>query len=109
MQTAALLADDDTSLTVADYRKILQFYKIKNVGLTVAAQRAAAEHILATKLCKCIKRVGGKEQKAIAICYTSVVKRKHLKVGRFTCKKGARFTRRLKKKVLFGSTSKLAQ
>ena len=54
-----------------------------------------AEHLLATKLCKCIKKVEKKysekysEKRAIAICYNSVIKKKNLKTFRFTCKKGA--------------------
>ena len=98
----------DMKLTQRDYKDILDYYKIKYNNLTASAIKAAAENMLATKLCRCIKKVQGtsananananatpaaavaKEKKAIAICTASVIKRKHLKTYKFTCKKQSR-------------------
>jgi hypothetical protein len=62
-----------------------------------------AEHLLATKLCKCIKSIKHRkstlrrgasneigESRAIAICYDSVIRKKGLKTFKFKCKNGAR-------------------
>jgi len=56
--------------------------------------KAKAEYLLATKLCKCIKKIKTRkigESRAIAICYNSVIRKKGLKTFKFKCKKGARF------------------
>ena len=82
-------------LTSADYKTILTFYKIDFSKMKQRDIKEKAEHLLATKLCKCIKKVEKKysekysEKRAIAICYNSVIKKKNLKTFRFTCKKGA--------------------
>jgi hypothetical protein len=75
-----------------------------------------AEHLLATKLCKCIKsikyntsttasgkranaslranasgkRANAGEKRAIAICYNSVIRQKGLKTFKFKCKSGVK-------------------
>lgn len=88
-----------------DYKDILNFYKININDLKPREIKEKAEHLLATKLCKCIKNIKNKtsttESKRIAICYNSVVRRKGLKSFKFKCKKGATFlpkkgTRKLK-------------
>lgn len=83
-------------LTTADYKNILKYYKITDAQLRILKPseiKEKAEHLLATKLCKCIKKVSAKsksEAKAIAICNTSVIKKKKLAIFKFTCKKGAK-------------------
>ena len=60
-------------------------WKKKNIITT-------AEDILATKLCRCIKKVSSPkndEKRAIGICRSSVVKKKNLKINKFRCKKKA--------------------
>jgi hypothetical protein len=79
-----------SKITTGDYKKILSFYKMrlpkKNKTL-----KEKAEKILGTKLCKCIKKVGLKnEPRSIAICSRSIFTRKGLRRGKFTCKKRAR-------------------
>jgi len=84
-------------LNLTDYKNILKFYKIDTSGLSTKAIKEKAEHFLAVKLCKCIKNVSMKntsmkkgpknEKRAISICYNSVLKKKHLKVFKFECKK----------------------
>jgi hypothetical protein len=82
-------------LSYNDYVDIMKFYKIDIKGWKKKEVKDKAEHLLATKLCKCIKKVKGKssglnESKAIAICNNSVIKKKGLKTFKFTCKRGAR-------------------
>jgi len=78
-------------LTNKDYKNILKFYKIDISVLSSKDIKAKAEHYLAVKLCKCIKNIKGatakNEKRAIAICYNSVLKKKNLKVFKFSCKK----------------------
>jgi|688.fasta_scaffold2052938_1 hypothetical protein len=92
-------------LTTTDYKNILKFYKIDIATLANKEIKEKAEHILAVKLCKCIKNVRTSknikiidkkkyitEKRAIAICYNSVLKRKKLKIFKFNCKKTARLS-----------------
>lgn len=80
-----------TKLYRKDYIAILKYYNIaiyENTKLNVIREKA--EHIIATKLCKCIKKVdvnATNEAKAIAVCNKSVIQNKNLKIHRFTCKK----------------------
>jgi hypothetical protein len=83
-------------LNLTDYKNILKFYKIDTSGLSTKAIKEKAEHYLAVKLCKCIKSLKKgpsvkkdtkNEKRAISICYNSVLKKKHLKVFKFECKK----------------------
>jgi hypothetical protein len=86
-------------LKTGDYKTILTFYKIDARGLSAKALKAKAEHLLAVKLCRCIKNIKGKsngqskgkgqgnEKRAIAVCYNSVLTKKKLKVFKFNCKK----------------------
>ena len=83
------------NLSHKDYVDILKFYKMDVSAMKKRDIKEKAEHLLATKLCKCIKSIKNKraasEKKAIAICYNSVIKRKGIKTFRFKCKNGARF------------------
>ena len=96
-------------LTQKDYKTILKFYKVDLSTLSSKEIKTKAEHYLAMKLCKCIKNVKrpgasatdtsatdtsatgtsatANEKRAIAICYNSVLKKKNLKVFKFSCKK----------------------
>lgn len=78
-------------LTNKDYKTILTFYKVDLSALSSKEIKSKAEHYLAMKLCKCIKKIKGpkevNEKRAIAICYNSVLKKKNLKVFKFSCKK----------------------
>jgi hypothetical protein len=90
MEMANKLSNDD-------YVAILKYYDVpleKKISNTKI--KTMAEDILATKLCKCIKKVQKKqrnlkEPRAIALCKTSVLHRKGIESGRFTCKKKATF------------------
>ena len=81
-------------LNNSDYKNILTFYKIDAANLSSKAIKEKAEHLLAVKLCKCIKNIRASkylkpnsEKRAIAVCYNSVLTKKNLKIFKFNCKK----------------------
>lgn len=81
-------------LTHADYKKILEYYKINvSEGASFAALKKKAEDALIKKICNCTKKLKSKfrETKAIGVCAESVLKKKNLMYHRFTCKKPAHF------------------
>jgi len=87
-------------LTNKDYLSILNYYN-KPIPKTQILIKKHAEHIMATKLCKCIKQVGVKiknEPRSIGICTKTIFNRRGFTRGKFTCKK--------KQKVEFKKTSK---
>jgi hypothetical protein len=90
-----------------DYMTILNYYGIPlDKSLSNTDIKNKAEHILADKLCKCIKNVQKKsktlkESRAIAICRDAVLHKKGIETAGFTCKKKKTF---ISKK---GSTHKL--
>lgn len=73
-------------LTNGDYKNILQFYKIQ-VPRSTRLLKKKAENIMATKLCKCIKKLDPEnEAKSIGICTKTIVSAKGYKRGNFKCK-----------------------
>jgi len=105
------------NLTSNDYKKIVKYYNIQNDKQTT--NKILAENILASKLCKCIKKVNNKkinEQVAITICRKRIFKNRNIDFYNFKCKKGARFVskkgttkkklRKFSKKVKFNKTKK---
>lgn len=78
------------SLTNADYTSILNYYKIPiSETMTNEDIQNEAEKILASKLCKCIKKVdkkGKSESTSISICRNAVIQKKGYDIFRFTCK-----------------------
>jgi len=76
-----------TNLTNNDYKKILEFYKI-SIPKSTRLMKLQAENILASKLCKCIKKVDKvNEARAIGICTKTIINNKGFTRGKFTCKK----------------------
>jgi len=84
-------------LLLKDYKNILDFYNIPKPKSNKQIKEKA-EHIMATKLCKCIKKIktidvnegfneGFNEGKAIAICSKSIFTKKGYKRGAFNCLK----------------------
>lgn len=71
-----------------DYKFILNYYKL-SIPTNKKLLKEKAEKILATKLCKCIKKLGvnKKESRSIKICTESVITKKGLVRGNFSCKK----------------------
>ena len=75
-------------ITKGDYSKILDYYGLA-VPKNAEDVKAAAEKILAKKLCSCIKKVGpANEPRAIGVCTKAVINRKGLSRGKFKCKNG---------------------
>lgn len=75
-----------SSLNHTDYINILTFYKI-NLPRTKLKTKQMAEDILASKLCRCIKRIDVvNEAKSIGICTKSIFNKKGLTRGKFKCK-----------------------
>jgi hypothetical protein len=73
-------------ITNNDYKKILNFYKI-SIPKSKKMIKIEAEKIIATKLCRCIKKVGlENESKSIGICTKTILNRKGLTRGKFKCK-----------------------
>ena len=84
------MRNNNKDLTLQDYKNILQFYHLPYQGSFKHLKRQA-ENILATKLCRCIKKVGSldirkEESKAIGICSRTILQNKGLTKGKFKCK-----------------------
>ena len=76
-----------SELTISDYKKILEYYN-KPLFKSERLNKITAEKILASKLCRCIKKVDKEnEGRAIGICTKTVINNKGFRRGRFTCKK----------------------
>jgi len=76
-----------SELTNNDYKRILEFYK-KNIPKSKRLLKIQAEKLLATKLCRCIKKVDKEnEARAIGICTKTIINNKGFTRGKFTCKK----------------------
>ena len=79
------------NLTTNDHKVILDYYKIPHKYKSHRWIKNKSEKILATKLCRCIKKVTKKsklkEPAAIAICKRSVFKKKNLNMHDFHAKR----------------------
>ena len=91
-----------TELTTNDYKQILEYYD-KSVPKSARLIKAAAEKILAQKLCRCIKKVeknvkSSNEGRAIGICTKTIFNSKGITRGKFKCKgKQSVKTRKIRK------------
>ena len=71
--------------TNKDYIYILTFYKT-NITSTKLETKLLAEDLLASKLCRCIKRIDVvNEAKSIGICTKTIFNKKNLTRGKFKC------------------------
>ena len=79
-----------SELTNSDYNAILKYYGIPLSNKNKKKNKAIAEHLLATKLCRCIKKVKKttslSEKATIAVCNNSIFKKRKLKYNKFSCK-----------------------
>jgi hypothetical protein len=103
-------------LSVSDYKKIVKYYNIDKPKNNT--YKDVAENILASKLCKCIKKVKSdkiNEQAAIAVCRDNVFKNRNIDFYTFKCRNKQQLNRkkgtkkRLKKfskKIGFNKTKK---
>ena len=81
-------------LNATDYKKILEYYKLKvPTRSTLNNLKKRAEKALVKKICNCTKKLKSQmsETKAIGVCANSVLKKKKLIYHRFTCKKPSHF------------------
>ena len=82
-------------LSKKDYIKILEYYKVDHKTYGNNELKKKAEQLLANKLCRCIKKVKKNKKKrktkreSIAICRSSVLRKKNLRIFASTCKKKA--------------------
>ena len=73
-------------LTNKDYTSILQFYKMR-IPKSKNLLKKQAENIMASKLCRCIKKLDPKnEAKSIGICTKTIINSKGYIRGQFGCK-----------------------
>ena len=78
-------------LTDTDYKSILEYYD-RPIPTSRATLKHDAEQLLSEKLCSCIKKVKDKkntESKSIALCTSTVISRKSIHRGSFSCKKNS--------------------
>jgi hypothetical protein len=69
-----------------DYKKILNYYEIP-IPKSSRLLKKNAENIISQKLCSCIKKVDAvNEPKSIGVCTKSIINRKGMRRGIFTCK-----------------------
>ena len=86
------LTRKNKKLTNKNYKSILRFYKKSIKNKTRKQIKKEAHKILSKKLCSCIKKLKKalkttNESQPIGICTSSVINRKGIRRGKFTCKK----------------------
>ena len=75
-----------SELTKNDYKKILEYYS-EPIPKSNRIIKDKAEKLLASKLCRCIKKVDKtNEGRAIGICTKTIFNRKGYTRGKFKCK-----------------------
>ena len=75
-----------SQITINDYKHILEFYN-KPIPKSQILIKKQGQHILATKLCRCIKKVDVKnEARSIGICTKTIINNKGYRRGKFSCK-----------------------
>ena len=75
-----------SKLTTSDYKNILRFYN-KLIPTNYRVIKQQAEQLIATKLCRCIKRLEDEGPRAIGICTNTIINSKGFtRKARFTCK-----------------------
>tara|TARA_B100000524_G_scaffold253175_1_gene136752 strand:- start:524 stop:829 length:306 start_codon:yes stop_codon:yes gene_type:complete len=96
------------NLTNRDYVTILNYYN-KTISNNKQKNKSSAENILASKLCRCIKKLNRQtfESKAIGICTNSIFKKHNLKYHKFTCKKSYKLKAKKNTKKKIFKTGKL--
>jgi hypothetical protein len=75
-----------SNLSLKDYKKILNYYNLP-IPTSKKQIREKAENIMASKLCKCIKKVKLPEGRSIGICTKTIFNRKNFTRGKFGCRK----------------------
>jgi hypothetical protein len=75
-----------SNLNNNDYQQILEYYN-ETIPKSKKLTKIAAEKLLSSKLCRCIKKVDIKnEARSIGICTKTILNNKGLIRGKFKCK-----------------------
>jgi hypothetical protein len=75
-----------SKLSNNDYKKILELYE-KPIPQTNKLLKSEAEKIMATKLCRCIKKLEpSNEARSIGICTKTIFNKRGFTRGNFKCK-----------------------
>ena len=75
-----------SELNINDFKQILEYYG-EPIPNSNRLTKAAAETLLASKLCRCIKKIGGEnEKKAIGVCTKTILNRRGYTRGNFKCR-----------------------
>lgn len=78
-----------SDLNMNDFKQILEYYG-EPIPKSSRLVRVAAEHLIASKLCRCIKRIGGvNEERGIGICTKTIINKKGYTRGKFSCRGSA--------------------
>ncbi len=99
-------------LTQKDYLTILEHYDVavpknKKGNIDRKKVRDEAERILATKLCRCIKKVDpDNETRSISVCTESIFGNRGLKYGSFKCSPAFTLLRTKRNKRALNKTRK---
>ena len=85
-----------SKISTREYKKILKYYGLP-IPSSARRIKTLAEKILTKKYCSCIQKVkkeGGNKKTAISVCTDSVIHKKGLQRGAYTCKKKQRLSLR---------------
>ena len=74
-----------SKISINDYKNILVFYK-KPIPRSKRNLKIEANKIMASKLCKCIKKIGSNESRSIGICTKTIFNSKGYTRSKFKCK-----------------------
>lgn len=100
-----------SELTNNDYNAILKYYGIPLSNKNKKKNKVIAEHLLATKLCRCIKKVKKtttlSEKSTIAVCNNSIFRKRNIKYNKFSCKNGYKFVKNKKTRRNLSKTGKV--
>jgi hypothetical protein len=105
-------------LTNYDYRKIIDYYNLNKPKNK--SYKKIAEGILASKLCRCIKKVKNNkinEKAAISLCREKIFKNRNIDFYNFKCKKKQqlihkknhtkKYLKKFSKKIGFNKTKRV--
>ena len=99
-----------TELNNKDYNAILRYYGIPITSKNKKKNKAIAEHLLATKLCRCIKKIKKttslSEKESIAVCNDSIFTKRNIKYNKFSCKQQYRLIKNKKTRRKLTKTTK---
>ena len=97
-----------SELNSNDYNAILKYYGVPLSNKNKKKNRAIAEHLLATKLCRCIKKVKKttslSEKSSIAVCNNSIFRKRNIKYNKLVQNRKTRRNLSKTGKIKFNKT-----